>query len=117
MKTLRRLFLFILVLNAFASMTFEAARAQDDRPLAIVMNADGPIMPPMLEKERCWHVDEVLLCGGDATARCFIVALDDDKIVAADERMMVEECRGDDAREARAPIFLHAVDENMMRTG
>lgn len=49
MKSLRRMFLFILVINAFASLTFQAARAQDDRPLAIVMNADGPIMPPMLE--------------------------------------------------------------------
>ena len=76
----------------------------------------------MLEKERCWHnVDVVfiligvaLLGGGgeEATTRCFIVALVDDT-VEADERTRVEECR-DDAREARAPIFLHAAEANMV---
>jgi membrane-bound serine protease (ClpP class) len=40
-----------LLLIFFASllMAFQPARAQSDEPLAIVMTADGPIMPPMLE--------------------------------------------------------------------
>ena len=75
----------------------------------------------MLEKERCWHNADVVFIligvallggGGEATTRCFIVALVDDT-VEADERTRVEECR-DDAREARAPIFLHAVEANMV---
>ncbi|RPJ21063.1 MAG: nodulation protein NfeD, partial [Chloroflexi bacterium] len=42
---------FILVLMLFASFSvaFQPARAQSSDPLAIVMTADGPIMPPMLE--------------------------------------------------------------------
>ena len=66
----------------------------------------------MLEKERCWHnvdVGVALPIGGSG---CFIVLLVDDT-VEAEERMRVEECR-DDAREARAPIFLHAVEANMV---
>ena len=40
-----------LLLIFFASllMAFQPARAQSDEPLALVMTADGPIMPPMLE--------------------------------------------------------------------
>jgi membrane-bound serine protease (ClpP class) len=47
MKKIRVLFLFLLLLIAgrLASPTY----AQSDKPLAIVMTADGPITPPMLE--------------------------------------------------------------------
>jgi membrane-bound serine protease (ClpP class) len=44
MKRLRILF---LVLTCFA--LFSSVGAQSDEPLAIVLTADGPIMPPMLE--------------------------------------------------------------------
>lgn len=43
MKHLRML---LLVFTVFA--LFTSARAQSDQPLAIVMTADGPVMPPML---------------------------------------------------------------------
>lgn len=49
MKSLRRVFVLLLVLVSYASLAFQTVRAQDDRPLAVVMTADGPIMPPMLE--------------------------------------------------------------------
>jgi membrane-bound serine protease (ClpP class) len=49
MKSLRRWLALLLILGSYASMASQPARAQDERPLAIVMNADGPIMPPMLE--------------------------------------------------------------------
>jgi membrane-bound serine protease (ClpP class) len=49
MKSLRRMFALLLVLTAVASLALQTVRAQDDEPLAIVMTADGPIMPPMLE--------------------------------------------------------------------
>ena len=44
----RVLILFPLLLAAF-SLAFQPARAQGGSPLAMVMTADGPIMPPMLE--------------------------------------------------------------------
>jgi membrane-bound serine protease (ClpP class) len=47
MKVLRRMFILILVMAA--SLAAQAVRAQDDQPLALVMTADGPVMPPMLE--------------------------------------------------------------------
>lgn len=49
MKSLRRLFTLLLVLSASASLALQSVRAQDEQPLAVVMTADGPIMPPMLE--------------------------------------------------------------------
>jgi len=49
MKTIRRIFVLLLIVLASFSLAFQPARAQSDRPLAIVMTADGPIMPPMLE--------------------------------------------------------------------
>ncbi|HEY3473835.1 MAG TPA: hypothetical protein VGK56_04445, partial [Anaerolineales bacterium] len=49
MKFLRRTLFLSLFLFASFSIAFQAARAQGDAPLALVMNADGPIMPPMLE--------------------------------------------------------------------
>lgn len=49
MKSLRRLFTLLLVLSASASLVLQSVRAQDEQPLAVVMTADGPIMPPMLE--------------------------------------------------------------------
>jgi membrane-bound serine protease (ClpP class) len=49
MKFLRRSLLLSLFLFASFSVAFQTARAQANGPLALVMNADGPIMPPMLE--------------------------------------------------------------------
>lgn len=49
MKNLRRWLALLMILGSYASLAYQTVRAQDDRPLAIVMNADGPIMPPMLE--------------------------------------------------------------------
>lgn len=40
---------FLFIVLAALSMALQPARAQSDAPLAIVMTADGPIMPPMLE--------------------------------------------------------------------
>jgi membrane-bound serine protease (ClpP class) len=40
---------FLCILLAALFLAFQPARAQNDAPLAIVMTADGPIMPPMLE--------------------------------------------------------------------
>ena len=49
MKTLLRLFGLSMILLATLALLFQPARAQTDGPLALVMTADGPIMPPMLE--------------------------------------------------------------------
>jgi membrane-bound serine protease (ClpP class) len=49
MKFICRIFgLFLLLIGSLA-LVFQPARAQSDGPLALVMTADGPIMPPMLE--------------------------------------------------------------------
>jgi len=40
---------FLLIFLGAILTIFQPARAQTDEPLAIVMTADGPIMPPMLE--------------------------------------------------------------------
>src|SRR5512134_1135517 len=39
----------LLIFLAALLMAFQPARAQSAEPLALVMTADGPIMPPMLE--------------------------------------------------------------------
>ncbi len=44
MKQIRKILLVLTILISFSSVT-----AQSDQPLAIIMTADGPIMPPMLE--------------------------------------------------------------------
>ncbi len=49
MKSIRRTLILFVILWASVSLAFQPARAQSDQPLAIVMTADGPIMPPMLE--------------------------------------------------------------------
>lgn len=49
MKYIRRTFGLFLILLASISLVFQPAMAQNDEPLALVMTADGPIMPPMLE--------------------------------------------------------------------
>ena len=49
MKYIRRTFSLFLILFAAFSLVFQTVHAQSDRPLALVMTADGPIMPPMLE--------------------------------------------------------------------
>ena len=45
---MKRIGLLLIFLGALLSV-FQPARAQTDEPLAIVMTADGPIVPPMLE--------------------------------------------------------------------
>ena len=45
MKLIRITLFTLMIALAFSSL----AHAQSDEPLAIVMTADGPIMPPMLE--------------------------------------------------------------------
>ncbi|NJC97861.1 MAG: hypothetical protein C3F07_18355 [Anaerolineales bacterium] len=49
MKTIRRTFGLLLILFASLSLVFQPAKAQGGEPLALVMTANGPIMPPMLE--------------------------------------------------------------------
>ena len=44
--SMKRLRILLLVFTVFA--LFTSVRAQSDQPLAIVMTADGPVMPPML---------------------------------------------------------------------
>src|SRR5262245_38925909 len=45
---MKRIGLLLIFLGALLSI-FQPGRAQSDAPLAIVMTADGPIVPPMLE--------------------------------------------------------------------
>jgi membrane-bound serine protease (ClpP class) len=49
MKSIRRASTLFLIFFAAFSLAFQPARAQGGAPLALVMTADGPIMPPMLE--------------------------------------------------------------------
>ena len=49
MRFIRRVFVFVVLLFAVFSLAFQSARAQSEAPVALVMNADGPIMPPMFE--------------------------------------------------------------------
>jgi membrane-bound serine protease (ClpP class) len=49
MRFIRRTFVLLVLLFAAFSTVFHAARAQTESPVALVMTADGPIMPPMLE--------------------------------------------------------------------
>jgi membrane-bound serine protease (ClpP class) len=49
MKLFRRTIGLFLILFASFSLVFQPVTAQSDDPLVIVMTADGPIMPPMLE--------------------------------------------------------------------
>ena len=49
MKHFRRLMILFLFVYASASLAFTFVHAQSDQPLALVMTAEGPIMPPMLE--------------------------------------------------------------------
>ena len=49
MRFIRRVFVFVVLLFAVFSLAFQFARAQSEAPVALVMNADGPIMPPMFE--------------------------------------------------------------------
>ena len=45
---MKRIGLFFILLAALLA-AFQTVHAQNDQPLALVMTADGPIMPPMLE--------------------------------------------------------------------
>ena len=49
MKSIRCTLILVLILFASFLLAFQPARAQSTAPLALVMTADGPIMPPMLE--------------------------------------------------------------------
>ncbi|MFT3890707.1 MAG: nodulation protein NfeD [Anaerolineales bacterium] len=49
MKPIRYKLILVLVLFTVFSFAFQTAHAQSDEPLVIVLTADGPIMPPMLE--------------------------------------------------------------------
>ena len=49
MKHTHRIFGLFLILFASLSLIFHPAYAQSDNPLAIIITADGPIMPPMYE--------------------------------------------------------------------
>jgi membrane-bound serine protease (ClpP class) len=49
MKPIRRTLVLLLILFASFSLLSQAAFAQSNGPLAIVLTADGPIAPPMLE--------------------------------------------------------------------
>jgi len=49
LKFIRQTFILSLILFASLLLAFSSVRAQDNSPLALVMTADGPIMPPMLE--------------------------------------------------------------------
>jgi len=49
MKPIRCTFILLLILFASFSAALQPALAQSGEPLALVMTADGPIMPPMLE--------------------------------------------------------------------
>ena len=48
-KSLRHLSILMLLAYASLALAFTNTHAQTDQPLALVMTADGPIMPPMLE--------------------------------------------------------------------
>src|SRR5215211_7598643 len=45
---MKRIGLFFILLVALLAV-FQTGHAQNDQPVALVMTADGPIMPPMLE--------------------------------------------------------------------
>lgn len=47
-QSMRRIGFFFILLAASLAL-FQTGHAQTDQPLALVMTADGPIMPPMLE--------------------------------------------------------------------
>jgi membrane-bound serine protease (ClpP class) len=49
MTSVRRSLILCLILFATFSLAFQPARTQSGAALALVMTADGPIMPPMLE--------------------------------------------------------------------
>jgi membrane-bound serine protease (ClpP class) len=49
MKSIHRMLGLSLILFASFSLVFQPVQAQTDDPLVLVMTADGPIMPPMLE--------------------------------------------------------------------
>ena len=49
MKTMLRIFGLLSIALATIALLFQPVKAQTDGPLALVMTADGPIMPPMLE--------------------------------------------------------------------
>ena len=49
MKSIRRTLILFTILFAAFSLAFQPGRAQSESPLALVMTADGPIMPPMFE--------------------------------------------------------------------
>jgi membrane-bound serine protease (ClpP class) len=71
MKFLRRSLLLILVLAGYTSLAFGTVRAQEGQPLALVMTADGPVMPPMLE-----YIRRGIQSAEERNAEVLIVQLD-----------------------------------------
>ncbi len=49
MKSIRHTFSLVLILLVSLAFVFQTTHAQGDRPLALVLTVDGPVMPPMLE--------------------------------------------------------------------
>jgi membrane-bound serine protease (ClpP class) len=49
MKNIRRTFGFLLIIFASFLLVFQPAGAQSGQPLAVVLTAQGPIMPPMYD--------------------------------------------------------------------
>jgi membrane-bound serine protease (ClpP class) len=71
MKSIRCMFILVLILLASLSLVFQPARAQGDGPLAIVMTADGPIMPPMLD-----YIQRGIKAAEQQNAEVLIIQLD-----------------------------------------
>jgi len=71
MKYIRRTFGLFLIVLASISLVFQPAQAQSDGTLALVMTADGPIMPPMLE-----YVQRGIATAERQNAEVLIIQLD-----------------------------------------
>ena len=71
MKTIRYTFSLVLILLAALTLIFQPVRAQNDEPLALVMTANGPIMPPMLE-----YITRGIKAAEQRNAEVLIIQLD-----------------------------------------
>ncbi len=71
MKLIRRTFILLLILFASLSLLAQAAFAQGNGPLAIVMTAKGPIVPPMYE-----YIQRGLKVADQQNADLVIIQLD-----------------------------------------
>jgi membrane-bound ClpP family serine protease len=66
---MKRIGFLLIFLGALMSV-FQPARAQSDQPLVLVMTADGPIMPPMLE-----YIQRGIETANQANAEVLIIQL------------------------------------------